>query len=98
MNQSEFLNQVADRLTVSRKDVKGILEVITEVVVSQLGKKGPGSVVVPVLGVKLTVVDKPAVKAHMGTNPFTGESVMVKAKAARRVVKARAMKALNDRI
>ena len=45
---------------------------------------------------KVTVVQKPAVAARMGINPFTKQEQMFKAKPARRVVKIRALKALKD--
>jgi len=46
----------------------------------------------------LVVVRKPAVKAHKGINPFTGEETMFKAKPARNVVKIRALKSLKDMV
>ena len=45
---------------------------------------------------KITVINKPAVKARKGINPFTKQEQMFKAKPARRVVKIRALKALKD--
>ncbi|MBN2581949.1 MAG: HU family DNA-binding protein, partial [Planctomycetes bacterium] len=60
-----------------------------------VGKKGPGMFVVPGL-MKIVVVQKPAVKARKGINPFTKQEQMFKAKPARRVVKVRPMKALKD--
>ena len=53
---------------------------------------------VKLMGMKLTVKKKPARKARRGTNPFTGESMMFKAKPASKAVKVRALKALNDQI
>jgi nucleoid DNA-binding protein len=43
-------------------------------------------------------VHKPAVKARRGTNPFTGEEMMFKAKPARNVIKVGALKALKDMV
>jgi hypothetical protein len=45
---------------------------------------------------KVTVVQKPAVKAHKGINPFTKQEQMFKAKPARKVVKVRPLKGLKD--
>ena len=47
---------------------------------------------------KLTVVNKPATREHEGVNPFTKEPMTYKAKAARKVVKIRALKALTDAV
>jgi hypothetical protein len=47
---------------------------------------------------KITVIQKPATKAHMGINPFTKMEQMFKAKPARRVVKVRPLRALKDMV
>ena len=62
-----------------------------------LVKNGPGQFVLPGL-FKMTVVTKPATKARKGTNPFTGEEMMFKAKPARRVVKVRVLKKFKAEI
>jgi nucleoid DNA-binding protein len=43
------------------------------------------------------VVKKPR-KARKGTNPFTGEAMMFKAKPARKIVRARPVKAAKDAV
>ena len=48
--------------------------------------------------VRLKVVTKKAVPAGMRMNPFTKEMQMMKAKPARKVVKAQALKALKDTV
>jgi nucleoid DNA-binding protein len=47
---------------------------------------------------KIRVKRKPATKARRGTNPFTGEEMMFKAKPARNVVKVTPLKALKDMV
>ena len=47
---------------------------------------------------KIKVVRKPATKARKGTNPFTGEEMMFKAKPARNVVKVLALKGLKSMV
>ena len=42
---------------------------------------------------KFVVVKKPATKAGKGTDPFTGEEMMSKAKPARKIVRERPVKA-----
>lgn len=70
---------------------------LQEVIKNDLGKRGPGLFVVPGL-LKIKVINKPATKARKGINPFTGEETMFKAKPARRVVKAQALKKLKDMV
>ena len=47
---------------------------------------------------KFVVIKKPATKARKGTNPFTGEEMMFKAKPARKIVRARPVKAAKDAV
>jgi hypothetical protein len=47
---------------------------------------------------KIKVVKKPATKARKGTNPFTGEETVFKAKPARKVVKVQPLKGLKDMV
>ena len=83
----------ANELT--RKDVKGVLEALVSVGHAELKKNG--LFVVPGL-VRLVVVKKPATKERKGINPFTGQETVFKAKPARKVVKARAVKAAKDAV
>ena len=71
------------------------LDSINKIVAQQLGKRGPGEVLIPDL-LKLSVVDKPATLQHKGVNPFTKEPMIYKAKPASKVVKVRPLKALKD--
>ena len=59
--------------------------------------KKNGIFVLPGL-VRMVVVKKPATKARKGINPFTGEPTVFKAKPARKVIKARPVKAAKDAI
>jgi nucleoid DNA-binding protein len=45
---------------------------------------------------KFVVVKKPATKERQGINPFTKEPITIKAKPARKVLKARPVKAAKD--
>jgi len=47
---------------------------------------------------KFVVIKKPATKARAGTNPFNGEPMMFKAKPARKIVRARPVKAAKDAV
>ena len=95
--KTEILTALADSTGLSRKEVGNVFTSLGEVIGLDVGKKGPGVFTVPGL-MKVIRVNKPATKARKGTNPFTGEEVMFKAKPARNVVKVRALKALKDMV
>ncbi len=95
LTKSEILASIAGTTELSRKQVAGVFDALAGLIKGNVGKKGPGMFVVPGL-MKIMVIQKPAVKAHKGINPFTKEEVMFKAKPARRVIKVRPLKALKD--
>ena len=66
------------------------MDALTEVGYKELKKNGV--FVVPGFA-KFVVVKKPATKDREGTNPFTGEEMIFKAKPAREIVRARPVKA-----
>jgi DNA-binding protein HU-beta len=90
MTKSQLVAKIAELQKLAKKDVKAMMEALTEVGHRELKKNGV--FVVPGFA-KFIVVKKPATKARKGTNPFTGEEMMFKAKPARKVVRARPVKA-----
>lgn len=95
MTKSEVLSSIAGSTELSRKQVAGVFDALAGLIKGAVGKKGAGLFAVPGL-MKIVVVQKPAVPAHKGINPFTKEEQMFKAKPARRVIKVRPLKALKD--
>lgn len=93
--KSEILKKIAEETELSRKQVAGVFDALACQIKSAVGKKGAGIFTVPGL-MKIIVVNKPAVPARKGINPFTKQEQMFAAKPARRVVKIRALKALKD--
>ena len=93
--KSELIQAIADQLSdkLTRKEVKEVLESLASVGYKELKKSG--EFVVPGFA-KFVVIKKPATKAREGINPFTKEMMMFKAKPARKVLKARPVKAAND--
>jgi DNA-binding protein HU-beta len=79
----------------SRKQVKCVLEAVTEIGHKEL-KKG-GLFVLPGFA-KFVVVKKPARPARKGINPFTKEPTTFAAKPASKAVKARPVKAIKDAV
>jgi len=97
MNKSQFVASLAEKSGLDKKQAVSALDTINTIVAQQLGKRGPGEVLIPGL-LKLNIVDKPATPKHEGVNPFTKEPMTFKAKAARKVIKVRPLKALKDAI
>jgi nucleoid DNA-binding protein len=93
--KSEILACLAEATELSRKQVAGVFDALSCCIKNAVGKKGPGVFALPGL-LKIMVVQKPAVPAHKGINPFTKQEQMFKAKPARRVIKVRPLKALKD--
>ncbi len=95
MSKSELIQKLADKSagTMRRKDVKAVLEALAEVGYKEL--KRTGAFLVPGLA-KFVVIKKPATEARKGINPFTKEPMIFKAKPARKLIKARPVKAAKD--
>ena len=95
MSKSELIQKITDKYadTLKRKDVKGVLETLADLGYKELKKNG--AFVVPGFA-KFVMVKKPATKARKGINPFTKEPTIFKAKPARKVLKARPVKAAKD--
>ncbi len=97
MTKAEFVAALSKKSGLTKQQAASALDAINVIIAEQLGKRGPGEVLIPNL-VKLNVVTKPASPQHKGVNPFTREPMIYKAKPASKVIKLRALKALKDSI
>jgi len=97
MSKSELIKKIADQHSdkLTRKDVKGVMETLTEIGYKELKKSG--AFFVPGFA-KFVVIKKPATKARKGINPFTKEPTIFKAKPARKIIRARPVKAAKDAV
>ena len=95
MTKTQILAHISEATELSKKDVTAVIDELTNLINRHIKKKAVGEFKLPGL-LKIKVVKKPAVKARKGTNPFTGEEMMFKAKPARNVVKVLPLKALKD--
>jgi DNA-binding protein HU-beta len=95
MTKSQLIEKIAAENEVPKKDVKAVLETLATVGYKELKKSGV--FLVPGFA-KFVVIKKPATKARAGTNPFNGEPMMFKAKPARKIVRARPVKAAKDAV
>jgi DNA-binding protein HU-beta len=95
MTKSQLIEKISAETEVAKKDVKGVMETLASVGYKELKKNGV--FLVPGFA-KFVVIKKPATKARKGTNPFNGEPMMFKAKPARKIVRARPVKAAKDAV
>ncbi len=95
MTKSELINQIAERSKLKKSDVKGVIGMLATVGYKELKKNGifllPGFA-------KFVVIKKPATKERKGINPFTKEPTVFKARPARKIVRARPVKAAKDAV
>lgn len=98
MTKSELYAKLAESTKLTKKQVSDVFDALGDVIKASLTKRGgPEQFVMPGL-LKLKVVKKPATKAKEGRNPFTGAPMQIKAKPARRAVKAYLLKPLKEMI
>ncbi len=97
MSKSELIQKIAAEHSnnMTRKDVKAVIESLATIGYKELNKSGV--FLVPGFA-KFVVVKKPATKQRSGINPFTKEPMIFKAKPARKIIKARPVKAAKDAV
>jgi DNA-binding protein HU-beta len=93
--KSEVLAHVCKESGLSRKQVGTVFDSLGGIIRKSL--RGNGLFTLPGL-LKMKVVKKAATKAREGINPFTGEKMMFKAKAASRKVRIMALKSLKGMV
>jgi nucleoid DNA-binding protein len=95
MTKSELVSQIAERSELKKSEVKDVIEALAAVGYKELKKNG--SFLVPGFA-KFVVIKKPATKERKGINPFTKEPTVFKAKPARKIIRARPVKAAKDAV
>ncbi len=92
--KSEIYREIAAKTGLARKDVVGVCDSLTDIMTKSVKKYGSFNY----LGLmRLTLVKKAAVKGgKLVKNPFTGEMVKQKPRAASRSVRVRPMKSIKD--
>jgi len=89
MTQSQILDALASETGLSKKQIKTVMEALTDLALKEVKKSGEFAL----KGIgKLVKVHR---KARMGRNPATGETIKIKAKT---VVKFRVAKAAKDAV
>ncbi|MGD0023039.1 MAG: HU family DNA-binding protein [Xanthobacteraceae bacterium] len=97
ISKSGLIQKIAEQHAnnMTRKDVKAVIESLAKIGYQELKKKG--AFFVPGFA-KFVVIKKPATKARKGINPFTKEPTIFKAKPARKIIRARPVKAAKDAV
>lgn len=93
--KSQIVSTIAGNTDLSKKQVGAVFDALNGVIKKAL--RGAGVFTLPGL-CKMRVVKKPATKAREGTNPFTGDKMMIKAKPASKKVRVRSLKNLNEMV
>jgi DNA-binding protein HU-beta len=95
VNRRELVLAVAERTGSDRKTADAAVAAVTDSIVAAVTK---GDIVTISGFAKFSRRVKPATKARKGTNPFTGEEMMFKAKPASKTVKVAPLKAFKDTV
>ena len=95
MSKSQLIEKIATATELSKRDVKNVMETLTDVGHKELKKSG--LFLVPGFA-KFVVIKKPATKERKGINPFTKEPTVFKARPARKIVRARPVKAAKEAV
>ncbi len=93
--KSEIITQLAEKTDLTKKDIGAVFDELNVIIKKSL--KSANEFSMPGL-MKVRVVKKPATKARLGKNPFTGEEITIKAKPARKTVKVTPLKGLKDMV
>src|SRR5271166_6149978 len=95
MTKSELIKQIAEHSELKISDVKAVVAMLASIGYKDLKKSG--SFIVPGFA-KFVVLNKPATKERKGINPFTKEPAVFKARPARKIIRARPVKAAKDAV
>lgn len=90
-----LFKKIVELTDISLKDVKRVFEALEYCMACSLKKKSCAEFTLPKIA-KFVIRVRPARPKGKGTNPFTGEPMIIKARPAARIVKARVLKRVKD--
>jgi nucleoid DNA-binding protein len=93
--KSQIIKNLAESTSLTKKNVTDLLDALLAHIHTDLAKKGVGVFTLPGL-CKFKLDVKKAVPAGERKDPFSGQMKFYPAKPAKKVVKARPVKALKD--
>jgi nucleoid DNA-binding protein len=95
--KTEVYAALAEKSGLTKKQIGTVLDALTELIRSQIGKKGPGIFQLPGL-LKIKKRVRPPQPEREGRNPKTGETMTIKAKPAKTVVRVLPLKNLKEMV
>lgn len=96
--KTQVIAAIADDTGLSKKEVAAVFSNLGELIQRHMQARGSGEFTIPDAGVKIRRVIKPARKARMGRNPFTGEEIKIAAKPKSKAVKCSPLASLKKTI
>lgn len=96
--KSQVLAHIAEDTGLTKKQVGAVLDSMAGLAAGHLQDGASGEFTIPLLGVKLSRVIKPARPERPGINPATGERITIAAKPASVAVRASILKSLKDSV
>jgi nucleoid DNA-binding protein len=97
MTKTGILNELAERTSLSRKQVDSVLGELESLIERHIKKRGVGEFTLPGL-LKVRAVKRPATKKRMGRNPATGQEITIPAKPATTRVRVTPLKRLKEMV
>lgn len=86
-----------DETGLSRKEVRSVIDDLKDIIEAHIKPCGAGEFTYPGL-MKIKRYDKPSTKECPGRNPFTGESITIKAKPKSKGVRVRPLSGLKKMV
>ena len=94
LSKSQMLSLLAEESGLTTRDVSRVMGSLERLIEASLCPQGIGQFTLPGL-MKVTTVQRPAIKARRGINPFTKEETWFKAKPPSTGVKIRPLKKMK---
>lgn len=97
LTKTQLMNHLAEQTGLAKKEVEAVYNALADTVVASCNKRGAGQITLPGL-LKVELKKRPARKKRMGRNPATGEEIVIPAKPATTVLKARVLAGLKNSV
>lgn len=96
-SQKDVIDHLMADTGLSRKEVRSVLDGLKDIIHGHIKPRGAGEFTFPGL-MKIKRYVKPATKERPGRNPFTGESIIIKAKPKSKGVRVRPLAGLKKMV
>ena len=96
-SQKDVIDHLMAETDLSRKEVRSVLDGLKDIIHGHIKPRGAGEFSFAGM-MKIKRYAKPATKARPGRNPFTGESITIKAKPKSKGVRVRPLSGLKKMV